>query len=824
MDKKEKKALKKEKKLRNRQKREAIRQKYADEAFIVRFLHVNASILSRIVLICLVFFVIVNAVVSFINSSIFSAIVSGILDSHMESVFSAETTDKIYEMCPIDQEGAERIDQIPGNNEKDTWTFCVYMVGADLEDMGENDLSDYVCLSVAAAASENSSNKSTSLFTRLNRLESEIAENNLDMPKYLYKITKPIASSYYVTEDVVVADEEGCASADIAEMCAYPFPENITIVLQTGGAKRWSNTLVNPNRTQRFVIKNGMMSEDMDMHLQDSCNPDTLADFISYCDKNYHSDHMGLILWDHGGGVTGYGVDRIFDSGMSLKDINTALSKSVEKNDENPYFDLIGFDACLMAATDTAKNLKGYGKYLAASEETEPGDGWNHTAWIKALSENPAMSAARLGREIADSYIDYYLKGNNDPIFSFLTGNRAVTFSVVDIEKAAEVDDAYERMNEKFLKLIAEKQSVLTDMSRCASKTMRYCGSLFSYFNTIDLGTYIDYLSELYPEECREVKNLLKDAVLYTRSNHYLAGSQGLSIYFPVTMDETSSLFVFTDYVYNISDKKYTNALYYYKVAGCLNEEMKKTVNETSSKELKTLNTQLFYDYQKIIPDTSSKNQIVMNIGDDLLESIQSVYVEVAAYDEKNETITYYGKDDCYDFDENGAIVTDVDCQWFALNDSFLDAKVSYTSDLLSTYIAKVLHNGIPSYMTFTMNNITGEITIDRLVKIPDSDSMEYDAALRVDTNLKYGDKIVPVLRVQDAKGINLTEVEGKKVKYDSTTKIELKNLPDGVYLHSVVITDLRGDEYYSPVVEASLKNGKVSSLEVNPEFVGTGN
>ena len=50
------------------------------------------------------------------------------------------------------KEGAARIEAIPGNDAGDSWTFCVYMVGADLEDRHENDLSDYVMLSVMNAA------------------------------------------------------------------------------------------------------------------------------------------------------------------------------------------------------------------------------------------------------------------------------------------------------------------------------------------------------------------------------------------------------------------------------------------------------------------------------------------------------------------------------------------------------------------------------------------------------------------------------------------------------------------------------------------------
>ena len=45
----------------------------------------------------------------------------------------------------------------------------------------------------------------------------------------------------------------GCASNDIKEMLSVELPENIKIVLQTGGAKEWHNTQVDASKIQRYV-------------------------------------------------------------------------------------------------------------------------------------------------------------------------------------------------------------------------------------------------------------------------------------------------------------------------------------------------------------------------------------------------------------------------------------------------------------------------------------------------------------------------------------------------------------------------------------------
>lgn len=828
MDRQEKRAnrkqLKKERRLKlkeeRRNERILLKEKYANASAISRFLHVNAKRMKKLTIFAAVIVVLLIVCKTVIQSETFSKIIVAMVLDECDKVMGEDVPlDILHAQCPIDEEGEKRIDDIPSNDASDTWTFCVYMVGANLEDYGENDLSPYVSMITKELANENSEQSHQKTIDRFTRYKEELESNGLDLPGYVYKVTKP-------TEAVEKENEvrKGAASSDITEMTATTMPDNVTIVIQTGGATRWSNVLVNPNKTQRFVIKDGIFSEDESLPIEDSCNPDTLADFMSYCNEKYAADHMGLILWDHGGGVTGYGVDSITNSRMSLKDLNYALSKEFEQNIENPYFDFIGFDACLMATTDTAAALEGYGKYLIASEEVEPGYGWDYKGWLSSLAEDTTMSAAKIGQRIADSYMDSYTKCNNNFLLSSLMGKSVVTFSVVDINKAAELDDAYEEMNSQFLKLISENPSVLTDMSRAASKTIRYAGSLSPYFGTIDLGDYIDFLSMEYPDECENVRRLLKEAVLYKRSNYYLSDSQGLSVYFPTDLKDADSLLMLLNYVYEISDKPYTNALYYYKASGCLNEEMDELVTSLTGKDLRKLNTQIFYDFQKIVPSINSENEMYIDIGEDLKNRIQNECVELVKYDEDEDLLTYYGTDDCCEYDENGGITAYVDGKWFALDGSFLDAEFSFRTEATSTYVAKVLHNDVPSYMTFTFDSDTEEVSINSVVKIPDSGQNEYDAALRVTTQLCPGDSIVPVLRQQSADGHESGEFYGEKVKYKTTTEIKYENLPAGDYLQSVVISDLRGDRYYSPVVESHINNGKSENLRINPIFVGVDN
>ena len=41
-------------------------------------------------------------------------------------------------------------------------------------------------------------------------------------------------------------------------------------------------------------------------------------------------------------------------------------------------FEFVGFDACLMGTVETAGLMASYARYMVASQETEPGCGWEY--------------------------------------------------------------------------------------------------------------------------------------------------------------------------------------------------------------------------------------------------------------------------------------------------------------------------------------------------------------------------------------------------------------------------------------------------------------
>ena len=194
------------------------------------------------------------------------------------------------------------------------------------------------------------------------------------------------------------------ATSDLQEMLNADLSDKVNLIVYTGGCKQWQNNVISSRNNQIWQVKDeGLVCLDEDAGSVSMVKPDTLADFIRYGAKKFPANRMALIFWDHGGGsVSGFGYDEKFASSgsMDLAEIDEALT------DGGVKFDFVGFDACLMATTETALMLAKHADYLIASEETEPGIGWYYTDWLTALGENTSMSTVEIGKKIVDDFVD----------------------------------------------------------------------------------------------------------------------------------------------------------------------------------------------------------------------------------------------------------------------------------------------------------------------------------------------------------------------------------------------------------------------------------
>ncbi len=306
--------------------------------------------------------------------------------------------------------------------------------------------------------------------------------------------------------------KSGMATTDLEEMVSATLGDNINVILETGGASTWQNQIIKSGTNQRFRVKQGGLETlDAKVGKRSMVDPDTLSDFIQFSAREYPADRYMLILWDHGGGsLTGYGYDELFPGdSMSLEGINTALKNGGVK------FDMIGFDACLMATLETALVTSQYGDYLIASEAVEPGTGWYYTNWLSELSANPAMDSLDVGKQIIDDYVK--MSGSNSQ----------TTLSMTDLaELQGTVPTAFKAFSSSTSTLIAGDGFNTVATARSGSRDF----STSSKINQIDL---IHFADNLATTESNALAATLREAVKYNRNSTTISHANGLSIYFP---------------------------------------------------------------------------------------------------------------------------------------------------------------------------------------------------------------------------------------------------------------------------------------------------
>ncbi len=308
----------------------------------------------------------------------------------------------------------------------------------------------------------------------------------------------------------------GMATSDLSEMAAAKLSDNVNVLVYTGGCKSWRNRIVDSGTNQIYQIKGGglqkLVANDGKRAMTD---PDTLTHFIEWCNENYPADRKELIFWDHGGGsITGFGYDETLtrNDSMDLTEIASALENS------GTYFDIIGFDACLMATAENALALSQYGDYLLASEETEPGKGWYYTNWLNELSKNTSMPTTQLGKKIIDDFID--VSAQQCP-------GQLTTLSLVDLAELSAT------LPEKFVSFSETTSDLLMNKEYDTVSTARSNSREFATTSKIDQVDLADFCLNLGTNEGQELADAVLSAVKYNRACKGMTNAYGLSIFFP---------------------------------------------------------------------------------------------------------------------------------------------------------------------------------------------------------------------------------------------------------------------------------------------------
>ncbi len=315
----------------------------------------------------------------------------------------------------------------------------------------------------------------------------------------------------------------GCASSDILEMLDSGLdPSRCNLVVYTGGSKSWDLDVPADRNCVWTMTADGTSLEVAASTSQPSSmgDPGTFLDFMSYAYNNFPAEHYGLICWDHGGGpLYGYGSDELFDhDGLSLSEMQAAMAESPFAGEKLAF---MGFDACLMASLEVADLFADYAGYLIASEETEPGSGWDYS-FLAAL--NTTSDTQTLARSILSAY-EASMKAN--------IWKPEYTLSCMDLSKVEALNDHMEVLYDALVAALEGGGFTRIAKSRneCKRFGMGAVADMSSSLDLVDLGDLLGRLDGTHAEAARAALDSLEALVVDQVTN--VEGASGVSLYFP---------------------------------------------------------------------------------------------------------------------------------------------------------------------------------------------------------------------------------------------------------------------------------------------------
>ncbi len=173
----------------------------------------------------------------------------------------------------------------------------------------------------------------------------------------------------------------------------------------------------------------------------DTAYAGNLLDFIVWGVKTFPAQHYAIILNDHGGAW--YGTVQDETTGQGLLTI-PGLSQTFDaalKNTGLDKFDLLINDACLMSGIEHYAAMSRYFDYAIGSPEITLNPSFDMTLLTQLLNKDPDMDIGKLGKQVADKYIDDMteLSPDTEPVLGA---------NVTDLKEFGNVTDALNQFTE----------------------------------------------------------------------------------------------------------------------------------------------------------------------------------------------------------------------------------------------------------------------------------------------------------------------------------------------------------------------------------------
>ncbi|WP_169709463.1 clostripain-related cysteine peptidase [Deferrisoma camini] len=569
-------------------------------------------------------------------------------------------------------------------------------------------------------------------------------------------------------------------STDIEEMKRGVSGDRVNWIITTGGANKdgWRTVA-------RWRITAARQERLADLGARNMGEAQTLEDFLVWGVRTYPADSYHVILWDHGAGRRGFGLDEVFGGDtLTLEELQAAFSAA--KGETGVVFETIGFDACSMATLEVALTLQDFGRYLIASENTEPGQGWDHEAVAAAVSARPEMNGVDFGKAVADAYKRHIEQSS--PLEA-----KTTTLSVIDLSKISDVKTA---LDDLMSGLVADFQQnpvqVVPVLMDTATKSTKFpAGFQKASIETTDLIHSMNLLEEEY-SLAAEVAEAARSAVVYSIKGDWVPNANGLAFY--DLWD--GATYVSTDFAFAYAWSVVQS--FYYELATMYWEYVTQDVTPP-----------VFVDVS-----FGDSGDITAEVYD---PNLREVYAVITAYDESTggewlvgslpvDSLTVQGG--------TGYVETVIDTVWVTLGGDVVPVFAEREDENHWWLSTPALLSGEEVEILSRLDRTTGEITTIGAYPTAGED----EPLARETIELKPGDLITPIWTEIPS----WEEYVGDDFEVTTGPLFEFGELPDGYYYVYLYAEDASGNwqfsqgelyEVYTPAAGRAAKGGRAALL-----------
>lgn len=592
----------------------------------------------------------------------------------------------------------------------------------------------------------------------------------------------------------------GFATSDLMEMMEVALPENVRVIIQTGGAKTWQNNVVDADILQRYVYDSEGLTLVDELPPASMGDAATLTDFLRYCKQNYPAEKTAVLFWNHGGGsVSGAAFDERYGyDSLTLDEMQTAFGRVWEADENNPPLELVGFDTCLMATVDVAGTFAGTARYLVASEEVEPANGWDYTGWLGALAADPAMDGAALGEVICDAYY---------------AGCQAVgthsnaTLSLTDLTRTGPLLEAYEAFGAEALAAACEDPGFFSRFARIAAQSENYGGNTREqgYTNMVDLGHMARQSTGLL-QTAGDVLNALEDCVLYRVSGPYRAESTGLSCYYSYNGD-LNDLYGYT----NVGAGQAFKYFYSYELTGQLDDAGMEYISGMNYEELPQIQSLATMGWDGMPLQVDENGVSHLTLGPEADSILAGIGFSLYYFDEENDIMLLLGTDNDMNADwENGVFSDNFRGVWGGIDGHMVYMELCFEGEDYNLYSVPVLLNGEPYNLQVAYDFTTEEWSILGARQGIGEAGMS-DKELRL---LQPGDTLTTIWYLSSYSGEDGLEAYAvEELTVTADTSFAEMELPDGRYGMVFEMRDAMDNYAYSDSVFFLCEGGEISTL-----------